>query len=161
MEKHLNVKEMLCPVCGKYCFQPFTDEELEEGMKPDDEFCTVCGWNYDEKQLNDFDLKTELNSKSINEYRKWFNKLIEFNPQYNFLEANRQKPISHKCPICGKHEFKQFFSYGICPYCGWEDDGSKECDSEEHIGVNGKTLSEYKKEYLKIISKDPNYRWKK
>ena len=54
-------------------------EELEEGMKPDDEFCTVCGWNYDEKQLNDFDLKTELNSKSINEYRKWFNKLIEFN----------------------------------------------------------------------------------
>ena len=161
MGKNINIKKILCPVCGKYYFQPLTDGELEEGMKPDDDFCTVCGWNYDEKQLDNFNLKTNLNSKSINEYREWFNKQIQINPKYNYLDSKKQKTSSHLCPICGRHKFKQLYSYEICPYCGWEDDGSKESDSEERIGVNGMTVCEYKKEYLKLLKKDPSYKWKK
>jgi len=160
MEKSINIKEMLCPVCEKYCFEPFTEDELEEGMKPEDEFCPVCGWNYDEKQINDHNLKTELNHKTINEYKQWFNKQIDINPNYNYIEYNKPKSMPHMCPVCGKYEFIQAISYDICPYCGWEDDGTEEED-EYHIGVNGMSCNDYKKEYKELIEQNPNYRWKK
>lgn len=159
MEKSIINKKILCPVCGKYYFEKLTAEEIEDGITQEDDFCTVCGWNYDEKQMNDFDLKTNLNEKSINEYKKWFENQITVNPNYNFLDANKPQPQHHLCPICEKHEFKNIFSFEICPFCGWEDDGTTP-DDADYIGSNGMTISEYKKKYEICLKADPKYKWK-
>lgn len=156
-----NKVKTLCPVCGNYYFVPLTDEEIAMGMKPEDDFCTSCGWRYDEKQLVDFDLATELNSQSINERKEWFEKQVEINPKFNYLESIQEVPIPHKCPICGKYEFAQEISYDICPFCGWEDSGFDDIDHrDEPFNIDGKTFNQYKKEYDEIISKNPNYKWK-
>ena len=50
--------DMLCPVCGKYCFIEKYD------------ICPVCGWEYDPIQSKDKDYKGGANKLSLNEARK-------------------------------------------------------------------------------------------
>lgn len=152
-------RKMLCPVCGKYYFSPLTKEEIEEGVRLEDDFCSVCGWRYDEKQLSDYDATTEYNEMSLNERKQWYQEQLETNPDYNYLDAHQPEPVPHLCPICGKHEFKSEYSYDICPYCGWEDDGITEETSDDCVGANGMTFTEYKSKYQELIMDDPNYKW--
>lgn len=97
---------------------------------------------------------------SCNQYKKWFNEKIKKNPEYDYLTDHLPDPMPHKCPICERHLFRDEWSYDICPYCGWEDDGSEDDDTGK-VGCNGMTFSDYKKKYLSLVAKDPNYRWHK
>ncbi|WP_295157752.1 CPCC family cysteine-rich protein [uncultured Ruminococcus sp.] len=38
-----------------------------------------------------------------------------------------------KCPVCGRHEFKGYGDYDMCPVCGWENDGSQ-YDDHDYVG---------------------------
>lgn len=144
---------MMCPVCNDFYFS-----KLQEGDNYQKFRCSRCGWRYDIKQANDPDLKNGKNVMSLKEYRKWYAEKIAVNPEYDFFDENKPKSEPHKCPICNKFEFKKKWSYDICPYCGWEDDGSEE---EGDIGVNGIDFIEYKKQYEKKVEDEPNYKWKK
>ena len=68
-------------------------------------------------------------------------------------------PTPHKCPICGKYEFADNCCFDICPYCGWEDDGTE--DDTTILGANDLRFSEYKKRYEHYIQENPKYRWDK
>ena len=109
------LKKILCPICGEYYFVELTEEEKKEGILPSDDFCITCGWRFDERQIIDNNLKTDINELSINEYREWYKKKIKENPNYNYLDENKPASIPHKCPVCGKHEFADELSYDICP----------------------------------------------
>jgi len=62
-------------------------------------------------------------------------------------EANMLKP--HKCPVCGKHEFTDFWSFEDCPVCGWMDDGYQEKYPDEDACANTMSLNEAKMNYSK------------
>ena len=64
--------------------------------------------------------------------------MIQMNKSYN-------KP--HKCPVCGKYEFKTWDSYDICLVCGWEDYSSQEKYPDDDLGPNLMSLNEYKEKY--------------
>ena len=81
------------------------------------------------------------------------------NPNFDYSEANLPDPTPHMCPICGKYEFPDSLSSDICPYCGWEDDGTTEEDPSDYIGANGMTFSDYKRNYDELIKENPDYRW--
>lgn len=48
-----------------------------------------------------------------------------------------------KCPVCGKETLDDYF---ICPYCGWEYDGTTEEDV--YSSCNQATVAEYRKNNL-------------
>ena len=160
MGKYNKLKKKLCPICGEYYFTELSEEEKKRGLLSSDEFCTVCGWRYDEIQLKDQKLVTDINKMSFEEYKKWYDEKRKENPNYNFLESTKSPSKPHKCPICGKYDFKDEISYDICPYCGWEDSGFDEIGHrDEPFNMFGKTFNMFKKEYEELIKKNPNYKW--
>lgn len=64
------VKKTLCPICSGYYFETLSDEEIKEGIKMEDDFCTVCGWHYVEEQINNHSLISEINKMSFDDYKK-------------------------------------------------------------------------------------------
>ncbi|MDO4154627.1 MAG: CPCC family cysteine-rich protein [Clostridia bacterium] len=144
---------MMCPICDNFYFA-----ELQEGDKVEKLRCYRCGWQYDIEQANNPDLKNGANSLSLNEYKAWYNTKIAETPEYDYFEDNKPVPKPHKCPVCGKFEFKDECSYDICPHCGWEDDGSEE---DDEIGANGVSFTDYKNSYDGYVAANPNYKWKK
>ena len=61
------------------------------------------------------------------------------------------KKEKHFCPICGKHEYEDAYSYEICPICGWEDDEIQELYPDE-TGANSVTLIEAREAWAKGIT---------
>ena len=155
-------KPMECPVCHEYYFADDTDDEKNE---PDytgklDDYCPHCGWEYDLYQFEHPDVANLTNELSLNEYKEWFQKKVEENPKYDYTEEN-YVPTPHICPVCGKYEFKDLSSFDICPYCGWEDDELMEDEPDEWAGcANPLCLNDYRKEYQRLISENPDYIWK-
>ena len=50
-----------------------------------------------------------------------------------------------KCPICGKHYFRQRGNFEICPVCKWENDDIQMKHPDMAGGANKVSLNEYKK----------------
>ena len=155
------IEPMVCPVCKKYHFSPLSWDEIYCGMKPSDSYCTFCGWHYDINQSNNPDLKGGANDLSLNDYKAWYHSKITDNPDYNYFDemTDNYVPTPHKCPVCGKYEFSDECCFDICPYCGWEDDGTE--DNTPILGANDLKLSEYQARYNRYIRENPHYRWDK
>lgn len=85
---------------------------------------------------------------------------LKLNPNYSFFEEETDNyvPTPHKCPVCRKYTFEDNCCFDICPYCGWEDDGT---DSDDTIGANDLSFSEFKKRYERFLGDNPDYRWDK
>lgn len=147
-------KPMPCPVCGEFYFSELNDYEFEV---LDYIQCTHCGWKYDSKQYEDPSLKQGENEMSLSEYVDWYKKTISENPDYDYIEATYE-PKPHKCPVCNKYSFKEESSFDICPFCGWQDDGS-DVDDSEILGPNDIKFSDFKNRYEQLILKNPNYKW--
>ncbi|MGN0744214.1 MAG: CPCC family cysteine-rich protein [Christensenellales bacterium] len=149
-----------CPVCGKSEFNDvdwLLDEEKDMEVyeidsstgekRPVDPIeahfvhCEQCGWIYDLKQVLDYDIIGDRNQKSVNDLKIDYNHRIQKNPNYNYDEEN-SKPISHLCPICGKHTFEDIDSFDVCPICGWIDDGSENTPDDDYSEVNGTSIHE-------------------
>ena len=157
------LKKFLCPVCDSFYFIEPTQEEIDNGLSYplDEDFCYNCGWQYEESQLKDYDLKTQKNPLSINEQKKVYEQKIKEDPEYNYLDEIRPDPTPHPCPVCGKYIFEDVISHDICPYCGWEDDGLGDKLDDDRVSANGMTFAEYKQRYEDEIKKNPNYVWSK
>ena len=86
---------------------------------------------------------------------------IKENPSYSFFEeeTNNYVPTPHACPVCGKYKFEDECCFDICPFCGWEDDGTD--DDTDILGANDLRFSLYKERYSRYLSQDPKYRWDK
>ena len=155
------VEPIDCPVCGKFQFAPLTWDDIYCGMTPSDSYCTLCGWHYDPSQHIDPDKKEGANALSLNEYKKWYEDKLKENPDYDYFEemTNNYVPTPHKCPVCGKYEFADDCCFDICPYCGWEDDGTE--DDTTILGANDLRFSEYKERYKRYIQNNPQYKWNK
>mgnify|MGYP000030106166 CR=1 FL=1 len=66
----------------------------------------------------------------------------------------------HPCPVCGRTIFREYDSYDICEFCGWEDNAYQ----EEHPCAGGgpnSSLYSYRKKYRQKIAADPEYTWAK
>ena len=61
--------------------------------------------------------------------------------------------MKHNCPICGKTVFKEYSSFEICEYCGWEDDVIQNSNPNYSGGANTLSLNDYKSRYQEIILK--------
>lgn len=59
----------------------------------------------------------------------------------------------HRCPVCGKYEFKEEGSFDICPYCDWEDDWYQEKHPDFWGGANSMSLNQAREAYRKNIAK--------
>lgn len=55
----------------------------------------------------------------------------------------------YKCPCCGYNTLTEEFNldkgtgYDICPFCGWEDDGTT--DKNEYRSINRGSMVDYRK----------------
>ena len=66
------------------------------------------------------------------------------------------------CPVCGTRSLQYRGMCDICDECGWEDDGTDDEDEVPFISPNGfLSIRKYRKKYLKLKNKDPNYSWYK
>ena len=158
-----NFKPMECPVCHEYYFAEDTDLEKEDVDYKDkqSDYCMHCGWKYDLYQYEHPEVGNLTNELSLNDYKKWFEGKVSENPDYDYTDDN-YIPTPHKCPVCGKYEFEDVSSFDVCPYCGWEDDELMEAEPNTWAGcANPLCLNDYRKEYQKKISEDPNYKWSK
>jgi rubrerythrin len=155
------IEKCVCPVCGKFEFQPLTWEDIYCGETPSDSYCMSCGWHYSPEQTKSPELTNDVNEMSLKEYRAWYAERIAANPDYSYFEemTDNYVPMPHKCPVCGKYEFEDESSYDICPFCGWEDDGVQLSDPDFDGGANDLSLKQYRKQYREIIKTNPNYRW--
>lgn len=155
------IEPMECPICGKYKFEELTLDDLYCGESPADVFCPDCGWHYDLAQTKNPDLKNGANTKSLNEYRIWYAETIKNNPNYSYFESRTDEyvPSPHICPVCGRYKFEDTCCFDICPWCGWEDDGTE--NDTDILGANDLRFSLYKKRYNDYIAKNPKYRWDK
>ena len=66
----------------------------------------------------------------------------------------------HPCPVCGRTIFREYDSYDVCEFCGWEDNAYQ----EEHPYAGGgpnSSLYSYRKKYRQKIAADPDYTWAK
>lgn len=145
---------VLCPVCGKEKFYFGKDYFI---------FCNTCGW---EGNLDSDDNMVELNGISANDYRKVYNEYLKINPNYvwrNDKDAldnymNSFKDYGTKCPVCGEESFKDEALY--CYKCGWKYDVVQAEFSDFGNSANLLPLDEYKEQFNKLISNNPNYLWK-
>lgn len=143
--KYIN---FVCPVCDGFEFtKPLPGEE------DDIRQCHICGWVYNEDEME--------HPEKLDKYRKAFQEHRKEDPQWNWLAANAPDPILHKCPVCGKYEFEDEDSHDICPYCGWEDDSVQTDDPNCSGGANDLCLNDYKKQYQELLTRNPDYIWKK
>ncbi len=142
---------MECPICHEFYFSELIGDEVNE---LDYIQCLHCGWIYDADQHQDPDLSNRNNKLSLNEYSEWYKEQLKDNPNYDFQLSNYTE-TPHLCPICGRFEFPDDSSFDICPFCGWEDDGS----SDDVVGANDVGPTEYKRRYLEKIAKNPAYKW--
>lgn len=62
-----------------------------------------------------------------------------------------------QCPVCKKYTLPIRGMFEICKECGWEDEGPEHDDF--YSGANDSALGEYRKKYLALKAKDPNYTW--
>ncbi len=53
----------------------------------------------------------------------------------------------HPCPVCGKFQFPDEFSFEVCPVCGWEDDAIQEENPDEEACANALSLNEHRRRY--------------
>ena len=51
-----------------------------------------------------------------------------------------------RCPVCGKHSFKEYDSYDMCPVCGWVDD-AYQVYCPDDTGYNPMSLEEARESY--------------
>lgn len=153
------VNGTICPVCGKI----FSDDTRKEKADPDYEpfidRCRHCGWYYDPKQVENPDLRYSENEMSLNEYREWFKRKISKCPEYDYRTDFRSESAIHMCPVCGKYKFEWENSFCICPYCGWEDNALQNDDPDYVSESNRLSLNEYRKQYEKLVSENPRYKW--
>ena len=67
----------------------------------------------------------------------------------------------YSCPVCGYRTLSCRGMFEICIECGWEDEGIDDEDEQPVFGPNGDdTIREFRKKYLALKKKDPNYHWK-
>ncbi len=124
MDKTLKqIKPMLCPVCGKFYFSEFLEENIERGETPNTTQCSRCGWFYDLEQVENPDLENQSNEMSLNQYKVWYKEKIKKNRKWQYYLDFVGEPEPHVCPLCGEYTFKDKLSYDICPICGREDYG--------------------------------------
>ena len=71
-----------------------------------------------------------------------------------------QTLCGHPCPVCGRTVFREYDSYEICSFCGWEDNAFQEEHPYTGGGPNA-SLHSCRKEYRRKIKLDPNYTWEK
>ena len=68
----------------------------------------------------------------------------------------------YRCPCCGYKTLTEEFNpeegtgYDICPFCGWEDDGTTDID--EYRSINNGSINDYKK---RITANNIINKWKK
>ena len=68
----------------------------------------------------------------------------------------------YKCPCCGYNTLTEEFNpdegtgYDICPFCGWEDDGTTDID--EYRSINKGSMNDYRK---KITANNITNKWLK
>ncbi len=152
--KKSEYKPMACPVCDKFYFGKWQD-----GDEYISHYCHCCGWVYDRKQAKYHDLKDGKNEMSVNEYKAWYKSKLAEDPDYDYITAHIPPPQPHDCPVCGKHQFEDINSFGICPHCGWEDDGVLEESPYYAGGANDLCLVDFKTRYQKLCEEIPNYHW--
>lgn len=152
---------MDCPVCGKYRFSPLSWFEKLCGDEPFNIYCTECGWHYDDRQHKEHSLGNGNNLLSLDMYKADYIGKIEKNPNYRFVDEQSEGYIAepHECPVCGKYQFKDHSCFDICPYCGWEDDGTDKDDSIQ--GANDLCFKDYQERYRHKLIENPKYTWKK
>ena len=155
------IEKCVCPVCGKFEFEPLAWDDIYCGTTPSDVYCMSCGWHYSPEQEKSTELENGANAMSLKEYRAWYAEKIAVNPNYSYFEEMTENyvPTPHKCPVCGKYEFADESCYDICPFCGWEDDGVQLSDPDFIGGANELSLKQSRKQYREIIKTNPNYRW--
>lgn len=56
---------------------------------------------------------------------------------------------THKCPVCGRHEFEHRGSLDICEVCGWQDDLIQELDPNEECCANQMSLNQAREAFKK------------
>ena len=66
----------------------------------------------------------------------------------------------HPCPVCGRTVFREYDSYEICPFCGWEDNAFQEEHPYTGGGPNA-SLHSCRRSYRKKIAVNPSYTWAK
>ncbi len=70
------------------------------------------------------------------------------------------KRYMSKCPVCRHRTLQYRGMFYICAECGWEDEGLDDDDAKPGFGPNGDyTIREYRKKYLKLKEKNPEYTW--
>ena len=68
----------------------------------------------------------------------------------------------YKCPCCGYNTLTEVFNpdegtgYDVCPFCGWEDDGTT--DIYEYRSVNKGSMTDYRK---RITANNITNKWLK
>ncbi len=60
-------------------------------------------------------------------------------------------PHPHLCPVCGRYEFPDMDTFGICPICDWFDDGVYEDDPDYKGGGYPLSLNEARAEWRKKL----------
>lgn len=152
---------MECPVCHKYYFAEDTElEKMEPGYEgKQDDYCPSCGWKYSLFQAENPDVPGRENELSLVDYIRDYKEKVAIDPDYDYDEENYcEEP--HLCPVCGRYEFPDSGSFDICPYCGWQDDSLMESEPDRWGGnSNPLCLNDYRNEYSKIISENPDYIW--
>ena len=151
-------REMDCPVCGKFYFSKLDDDDI---ALFDIIQCSVCGWINDLAQTENPDSTDGANELSLNAYRKNYEKILEENPDYNFLESTFiAEP--HKCPVCENHVFPEKSSFLVCPYCGWEDDELMEAEPDKWAGCsNDLCLNDFRDRYYRYKNIKSYYKFNK
>ena len=66
----------------------------------------------------------------------------------------------HPCPVGGRTVFREYDSYEICPFCGWEDNAFQEAHPYTGGGPNA-SLHSCRRSYRKKIAVNPSYTWAK
>ena len=60
----------------------------------------------------------------------------------------------HPCPVCGRTVFREYDSYEICSFCGWEDNAFQEAHPYTGGGPNA-SLHSCRRNYCKKSQTTP------